>query len=847
MSKLDSLVDMYLRESPDSQYYLHDFITSLESYKALLMLPADEQAELAIVLCSRLSPGKPIAGLTSASSEPTQDGDARLRALLSALLRRKQHFSEEQLLALIKGLEYLPLRWQDNPHSHLGAAIRRFVDSEGVLSDALLNSCRNLIRSWLERGTDTAKLARRLTEITGEKDAVPPVPLVRNGEIFAEAILDDMQDMKAPCRDLWARLLSHASDSETGSPTAKWVAQTKRWIEAIGEAEVAKRLCKWLSLISRPAEENTDRTITYSNGYTFTHDPRAFIEVHLAILKGMAWIAGIISCDELSRVVGKAGISAYAKIPGTGPRATRVGNACVWALGNIGSDCALAQLALMKVKVKFGTAQNSIEKALVKLAGKLGVSPDELGEMSVPDYGLTEVGRHEEKLGDYTAVLEVDGRKPSITFKNHEGKAMKSVPVAVKRDFEQDLKELRGNAKDLEKMLSAQRERLDNIFLAQKTWPLALWRERYLDHPVVGMLARRLIWWFMVEGKETAAIWLDGNLLMPDGTPLELYGDTTVRIWHPIECSTEEVLAWRRFLFEHMVQQPFKQAHREIYLLTDAERTTRIYSNRFASHVIKQHQFSSLCAARGWKNRLRLFVDDDYPPAFRELPLWDMRAEFWIDGIGDAFTDEFVLESGAFRYLSTDQVRFYPINADQVSAHAYGGGYTGSGADPIPMEDIPLIVLSEILRDVDLFVGVTSVGNDPTWGDGGPGGRFRDYWKTLSFGELGETAETRREIIAGLLPRLKIGRVSRLDGRFLRVSGKLRTYKIHLGSGNILMEPNDQYLCIVKAPNWSTKNDKLFLPFEGDDKLSVIISKAFLLAADDEITDPTINSQIRHS
>jgi len=37
---------------------------------------------------------------------------------------------------------------------------------------------------------------------------------------------------------------------------------------------------------------------------------------------------------------------------------------------------------------------------------------------------------------------------------------------------------------------------------------------------------------------------------------------------------------------------------------------------------------------------------------------------------------------------------------------------------------------------------------------------------------------------------------------------------------------------------------QVFLPFEGDAGLSVIISKAILLSEDDKITDPTILSQI---
>ena len=94
-------------------------------------------------------------------------------------------------------------------------------------------------------------------------------------------------------------------------------------------------------------------------------------------------------------------------------------------------------------------------------------------------------------------------------------------------------------------------------------------------------------------------------------------------------------------------------------------------------------------------------------------------------------------------------------------------------------------------------------------------------------------------------PWLKIATRCTLTDRFLVVRGKLRTYKIHLGSGNILMEPNDQYLCIVPARSpAAVGTDRLFLPFEGDATLSIILSKAFLLAADDTVKDPTIVRQI---
>jgi len=155
-------------------------------------------------------------------------------------------------------------------------------------------------------------------------------------------------------------------------------------------------------------------------------------------------------------------------------------------------------------------------------------------------------------------------------------------------------------------------------------------------------------------------------------------------------------------------------------------------------------------------------------------------------------------------------------------------------------------VFSEVLRDVDLFVGVTSVGNDPTWQDGGPDGRYQTYWHSYSFGDLSATAQTRKSLLERLIPRLAIASRCSIEERFLKVRGDLRSYKIHLGSGNILMEPNDQYLCIVpgRGGGSSSPTDKLYLPFEGDAILSIILSKAFLLAEDRKITDPSIRHQI---
>ena len=164
--------------------------------------------------------------------------------------------------------------------------------------------------------------------------------------------------------------------------------------------------------------------------------------------------------------------------------------------------------------------------------------------------------------------------------------------------------------------------------------------------------------------------------------------------------------------------------------------------------------------------------------------------------------------------------------------------------EPLRMDQVPTLVFSEIMRDVDLFVGVGSIGNDPAWQDGGRETRYGEYWRNYSFGELSATAISRRETLERLIPRLKIADKCMLSDRFLLVQGTRRRYKIHLGSGNILMEPNDQYLCIVPDAKARAGTPQVYLPFEGDATLSIILSKAFLLAEDRAIKDPVILRQL---
>ncbi|MFC3833772.1 MULTISPECIES: DUF4132 domain-containing protein [Deinococcus] len=659
-------------------------------------------------------------------------------------------------------------------------------------------------------------------------------PELNPGEAWSDAFLTRLDTLPAEQRQPWPALVAFARTASAGKPTAKWLKDAEKHLNAVGAAPFREVLTAALPLLPRP------RTFRL-NPVQYGGDPNLMLDEFNALsLKGLLWMVPLVADDALIRVVAGVVESALKKVPGVGPRAPKIANAAVYALSRTESGAALSALARLATTVTFKGTLKEVQKGLDVVAERLNVTPDELLELGVPTLGLTAVGERTDMLGDVEARLTMDAAGAHLGF-SRDGKTMKSVPAAVKKDYAEELADLKAAQKEAEKSVVALSQRLDTLMIQPRMWAGEAWLERYLNHPLAGTVARRLIW--VVDG--VPALWADGEMRNVQGESVPILPTAVIRLWHPLGRAVEEVLAWRRRLETLDIRQPFKQAWREVYVLTDAERRTNTYSNRFAGHILRQHQFHALAALRGWRNRLRLMVDDSYPPAMRDLLAYGLRAEYWIEGVGENYGEDST-ESGSYLRLSTDQVRFYPQGAPENHAHAGGGGYTmwvnqtQQPVAPLPLSQIPPLALSEVLRDVDLFVGVASVGNDPTWQDGGPGGRFREYWQSYSFGELTETAKTRAAYLERLIPRLKIRDRLTLDGRFLRVQGNRRAYRIHLGSANILMEPNDQYLCIIPGG----KGSGLDVEFDGDRVLSLVLSKAFLLADDTAITDPVILQQL---
>jgi hypothetical protein len=719
--------------------------------------------------------------------------------LASGLARRKLSYTADEvrlLLALGVGSRE---PWTRYDRLRVGvSAAERFAVHEGAepveheLRRALARLERDTDEGWQ---SDRTRLLARLRKLVA---STAGVDLISKGDNWGRAarklLARRAQDPGV------AELLLHVSQATSGTtPTAKWADRAR---ELTAQVEEGGELVREL-LEAAVSVEDGSREFMGDRAYQYVVDENA------VLIRGLIWAAGVLDEEWVPDLVGRLAEHAGSGFePGYEERSMKIANAAIRLLGDLEADVAVAHLSRLRSRIKHRSMRKQIETALTKAAEQAGISKSQLLERQVSTFGLGRDGSKEVPVGDTTAIVRIEGsEKAVLTWRTAKGRDVKSVPKEVKEGHGEELKELRAELKEIKKTLAAQRVRLEELFAEDRSWPVEEWRAHYLDHPLVGAFTRRLIWRF------------DDQAALPDDAPEA----EAVRLWRPIEASPQEVAEWRSLILERELAQPFKQAYREVYHLAPAEQETGIYSNRFAAHIVRYQQAYALMKTRGWAVSALGPWDygDDGGRSRRTFEEAGLVAEFWMDYVESDAHEELIAN-----LASTDQVRFVPVGGD----------------DPLPLEEVPPGVFSETMRDVDLFVSVSSIAGDPNWLDQGVE-RFNRYWYETSFGELGETAATRREVLEHLVPQLRIAERCELTDKFLVVRGRLRTYKIHLGSAHVLMQPNDEYLCIVPARGRGQKN--LFLPFEEDSRLSEILSKAVLLAEDSKIADKTITQQIR--
>jgi hypothetical protein len=422
----------------------------------------------------------------------------------------------------------------------------------------------------------------------------------------------------------------------------------------------------------------------------------------------------------------------------------------------------------------------------------------------------------------------------SIFWETSGGKRSSAPPESLKQSDPEGIERVKKIAKDVRADLVTWKDQIQRYYLEPTQWQYDTWRQRYADHGTLSLLARRIIW--KADNSVSFLPTRDGCIGL-DGKPVAVSPTASISLWHPIDAEADEIAGWRQCLMDRGIIQPFRQAWREVYRVTDAERATATYSNRFAGQILKQAQMRALAIANGWHSKHRVGFDGaSEDPSYLPIPHFDLQAEYWNSALAEA---QVFSGGGSYLYIKTDRLKFHRFNA---KARFKRG-------EELPISTVPQVVFSEVMRHCDLFTSVAAVSIDPEWTDRGANAAHPSQYDTLyrNWREqqdkpLPPSAEVRRDMLKVIIKGMSASDRLSIDGKHIRVTGKLRRYSIHMGSAAVHIDDNQQHICII--PDNSLSPPKTTLPFDGDTTLSTILSKIILLLDDDKIVDPVILRQL---
>ena len=426
-------------------------------------------------------------------------------------------------------------------------------------------------------------------------------------------------------------------------------------------------------------------------------------------LRTLIYFAAFLPAEDVGPLLVQYALKkCYITEPGIGIRREKLGNGCIWALGALPKGTGAPYLARILARIKYPKIRKKVDGQLNAAATAAGITRADLDEVIVPTHELDAAGCRTVAFDNGTATLVTDGNTARIEWSNAQRKPIKS-PTAALKGEKALMKEVKADLKELQADLAIQPQRLQRLYLQDRSWPAETWSERYLEQPLMRGFVRRLMW--LVERNDHAPVTAlpdaaGTGLLDRSGSPVALEG-SAIRLWHPMMSPVEEIEAWRLRLEELCITQPFAQAWREVYALTDAERATSTYSNRWAAHILKQQQAMNLARLNGWTVTGRVWFDTaNDQPWHLHIPEHGLVAEFWVEGAGG--DDPETTDSGIYAYVNTDRLTFF--RAIPGAADSARGPSTG---DPLPLADIAPVVFSEVMRSGDLFTAVASIAADP--------------------------------------------------------------------------------------------------------------------------------------
>jgi predicted DNA-binding WGR domain protein len=356
-------------------------------------------------------------------------------------------------------------------------------------------------------------------------------------------------------------------------------------------------------------------------------------------------------------------------------------------LAAIGTDVALMHLHGISQKVKFKSIKERATVLIRQIARRLGLTEDQLADRLVPDLGLDSSGTLELDYGPRRFTASFDEQLKPLVI-DQSGKRLKSLPkpgkndAAVARQSEAAFKALK---KDARALAGQQIFRLEMAMCSKRRWTTTEFSEFLVGHPLMIHLVRRLVWGvYKKTGKLDRCFRVaeDRSLANTKDQPFELPAGAMVGIPHRLELDDGTAAGWGEVLADYALVQPFDQLGRTVFELGAKEQKGDKLT-RFAGEKLPAPKLVFGLERLRWR---RYGASDGgafwgHTKAFEGA---GVEAAVEYDGaVGMHYIEEKEL-------LTLREATFTPLSPAR--------------ARPLPLREVDPIVLSEVMRDLDLLV-----------------------------------------------------------------------------------------------------------------------------------------------
>jgi len=445
----------------------------------------------------------------------------------------------------------------------------------------------------------------------------------------------------------------------------------------------------------------------------------------------------------------------------------------------------------LKESKKFGQQRSAseakcVEMALKNLAANAGFADENRLTLRMENKLIKDNANlfEPKAIEGVSIALSADEHGKTSIVCEKDGKVLKSVPAKIKKD-EYVLK-----LTEMKKQFTEQHSRTKLLFeRAMEDGILFTAEELSLlcENPISGAIIKNLVF----SDGENFGFFSPEGLVTPEDEVVPLSTEKEYFAAHPFHLyKNGNWSGFQKAIFRKGIAQPFKQVFRELYVKTEDE-SEKMVSERYSGNQIQPKKTVSCLKGRRWVADIESGIQKIY---YKE------NIVAHICAMADWFSPADI-ESPTLEY-----VFFTDRNTD----------------NNIRISEVPDVIFSEVMRDVDLAVSVAHVGGiDPEASH--------------------STVEMRKVILEFVLPMLKLKNVT-IERNHAAIEGTRADYMIHLGSGVVHQKGGTM---INVLPVHSQHRGKIFLPFVDDDpKTSEVISKIVFFAEDAKIKDPFILEQI---